>query len=630
MSAHEIKKERMRFHSGLRLGMLIAAYTLISFAALQLAYELRYDFNIPPEEQLVRLRTLVPLAIAHLLALSLFRQFGSSMAYFSIPDLTRIAGAGGFVSLAMLALWWMRGGAGVPPRGVLLSEFVLALVGICLMRLALRILRERLTNAYGSVPRKSRRAVIVGAGDAAAEFVREVRAKPMIGIRPLYILDDDAGLHGRDIHGVPILGAPEEISRLIVDQQVDICVLAGQDLSGRRIQEIFKVMAAHGLHVEIVPSMAELASGRVQVTRIRPVEVEDLLGRKAIDLGNPEIERFIQGRVVMVTGAGGSIGSEICRQIAAYSPHSLLLVEQCEGALFNLESDLIKHGYNYRLIPLVADVLDETRMRNILRTYAPKVIFHAAAHKHVYLMERQPGEAVKNNTYGTRLLAELAAANGVETFVMISTDKAINPTSVMGASKRMAERHLQALQVRVGNTTQFIAVRFGNVLGSSGSVIPIFKKQIAEGGPVTVTHPEVTRFFMTIPEAVGLVLQTAVIGKGGEIYVLDMGQPVKIIDLARQLIEFSGLRSGEDIEIKIIGLRPGEKLYEEVQHATENLLPTQHPRIRLMRNFESDVANTKWSLECQEKVEALAGCVEANKIKLAIKELIPEYNPYID
>jgi FlaA1/EpsC-like NDP-sugar epimerase len=269
------------------------------------------------------------------------------------------------------------------------------------------------------------------------------------------------------------------------------------------------------------------------------------------------------------------------------------------------------------------------RIQGILSRYAPKVLFHAAAHKHVFMMERQPGEAVKNNTTGTRQLAELAIGNGIETFVFISTDKAINPTSAMGASKRLAEMHLQALQMRPANGTRFIAVRFGNVLGSSGSVIPIFKKQIAEGGPITVTHPDVTRYFMTIPEAVGLVLQTAVMGKGGEIYVLDMGKPVKIVDLARQLIELSGLRPDEDIEIRIIGLRPGEKLFEELQHHSELLKPTGHPRIMLLSS-NGTADSFDWAAKCRKEVELRVGELEANQLKLAIKQLVPEYSPHLD
>ncbi|MDP2138541.1 MAG: polysaccharide biosynthesis protein, partial [Candidatus Didemnitutus sp.] len=300
---------------------------------------------------------------------------------------------------------------------------------------------------------------------------------------------------------------------------------------------------------------------------------------------------------------------------------------QAEGSLYTIESELNEGGYKNMIVPHVADVLDAPRMQFIFERYRPQVVFHAAAHKHVFMMERQPGEAVKNNTSGTRLLGEIASAHGVETFVFISTDKAINPTSVMGATKRLAEMYLQHLHARPENRTKFVAVRFGNVLGSSGSVIPIFKRQIAHGGPVTVTHPDVTRYFMTIPEAVGLVLKTGVLGQGGEIFVLDMGQPVKIVDLAKQLIELSGLRPEIDIEIKFIGLRAGEKLFEELQHQSELMRPTEHPRIMLLAR--QDALEVGWSRRCMVRLESRVTELEAEQLKLAIKEFVPEYSPHL-
>jgi FlaA1/EpsC-like NDP-sugar epimerase len=366
----------------------------------------------------------------------------------------------------------------------------------------------------------------------------------------------------------------------------------------------------------------------VQVSKIRPVQVEDLLGREQVDLKNPAVSDLLSGKVVLVTGAGGSIGAELCRQIAGYNPQRLLLVEQAEGSLFTIENELLERGYQHAIVPLVADITDVERMRSILTRYRPEIIFHAAAHKHVYMMERQAGEAVKNNTTGTRQLAELAAELGVAAFALISTDKAINPTSAMGVSKRLAEKHVQALQRRAGNKTVFSAVRFGNVLGSSGSVVPIFKQQIAVGGPVTVTHPDVTRYFMTIPEAVGLVLQATVLAQGGELFVLDMGKPVKIVDLARQLIELSGLRPDEDIEIKFTGLKPGEKLFEELQHGSELLKQTAHPRIQLLASESAPPVD--WIRRCIGEVEEPAGRLEPAELKRRIKALVPEYQPHLD
>lgn len=612
-----------------RISALIALYVAILAGCRYLAYEVRFDFIVPAnfqQERLLSILLSVPIKLGFLL---LFRQFGSMLTYFSVPDLMRIAAAMGAANLATYGLRLGLTPGTLSPRGVVLMDFVLSVTALSLLRLGFRIYRERYSAGAPKESRKIRRIVVLGAGDAGAQFVREALARPNLGLRPVFFLDDDWKKHGHDIHGVPVLGAPEAITRLRKDNPVDSCVLAMPSVPGRRLQEIYKLLSAEGLKVEILPSLAELATGRVQVTKIRPVQVEDLLGRAQVDLRHDNVAELVKDKVVLVTGAGGSIGSELCRQLAAHNPQRLLLVEQAEGSLFTIEMELNERGYRNLIVPLVADILDTPRMQGILSRYAPKVIFHAAAHKHVFMMERQPGEAVKNNTTGTRQLAELAMGNGVETFVFISTDKAINPTSAMGASKRLAEMHLQSLQLRPGNGTRFIAVRFGNVLGSSGSVIPIFKKQIAEGGPVTVTHPEVTRYFMTIPEAVGLVLQTAVMGRGGEIFVLDMGKPVKIIDLARQLIELSGLRPDEDIEIKIVGLRAGEKLYEELQHHSEQLKPTGHARIMLLSCGDT-VAPTDWTGRCRHDVELRVGELEPNQLKLAIKQLVPEYSPHLD
>ncbi|MDD3179522.1 MAG: nucleoside-diphosphate sugar epimerase/dehydratase [Opitutaceae bacterium] len=610
-----------------RAMVLLAAYAFILSACRYISYEVRFDFLVPPEFQNERLLSLALSIPIKLLFLLFFRQFGTLLTYFSVPDLARIAAAMGCASIASYVIRLVGTPGMSPPRGVLLVDFVLSVAALGAMRLGLRIYRERYRNGHKATGKTARRIVILGAGDAGAQLAGEAISKPSLGLRPAFFLDDNRTKHGLLIHGVPVLGQPEDIGRFRNRYPVDGCVLAMPSAPGRRLQEIYRLMSAEGLKVEIVPSLEELATGRVQVSKIRPVDVVDLLGRESVDLNGEEIGTLIRDQVVLVTGAGGSIGSELCRQIAAFNPQRLLMVEQAEGSLFVIESELNQLGYQNTIVPLVADILDLARMRFIFGRYRPQVIFHAAAHKHVYMMERQPAEALKNNTTGTRQLAELAGEQGIETFVMISTDKAINPTSVMGASKRLAEIHLKALHARPGNRTRFIAVRFGNVLGSSGSVIPIFKKQIAEGGPVTVTHPEVTRYFMTIPEAVGLVLQTAVLGKGGEIFVLDMGKPVKIVDLAKQLIELSGLRPGEDIEIKFIGLRPGEKLFEELQHQSELLKPTAHPRILL---FESQAPEAEWVERSIREVDCHIGDLEANQVKLAIRGLVPEYSPHLD
>ena len=354
------------------------------------------------------------------------------------------------------------------------------------------------------------------------------------------------------------------------------------------------------------------------------MEIQDLLGRKPVEIETKNIREIMANRRIMVTGAGGSIGSELCRQIAAFDPERLLLVEQSEVQLFGIEQELISLGFGGSIIPLIADIIDEPQMRAILLKHQPTIVFHAAAHKHVPMMERQPGEAIKNNFIGTARLAELALAHGMEKFVLISTDKAVNPTSVMGATKRLAEIYLQALFAKHPQATQFISVRFGNVLGSSGSVVPTFTRQITAGGPVTVTHPDMIRYFMTIPEAVGLVLQSCVQGQGGEIFVLDMGQPVKIVELARQMIELSGLKPEVDIEIKFVGVRPGEKLFEELRCKGEAFRPTRHPRIMRFVTVSDDWRKTNAVLQTLASELHRA---EPDRLKQLIQQNLAEYTP---
>ena len=614
-------------HQAVRAITLVVLYSILLGTCQYVAYGLRFDFTVPPEYQREKILSFLISWPVNLGCLLCFRQFRSLLSYFSLPDLLRISGALLVANVAVYGLRYILAPNFLTPRGVVLINLVLGICVLSTMRLGLRMYRERVTPGKNLAGRPLQKIAIVGAGDAGATLAKEFLSSPSRGFRPVMFLDDDRSKHGHQIHGVPVVGPPEAVAELKEAGGLTKVVIAMPSASAKRIREIVMQMTQLGLKVETLPSMEELASGRVRVSRIRPVEVQDLLGRDPVNLDSDAIRSLITGKVAMVTGAGGSIGSELCRQIAALNPKRLLMLEQAEGSLFNIEQELNEAGYGAIAVPLIADVLDERRIRFILERYTPDVIFHAAAHKHVGLMERQPGEAVKNNTTGTRQLAELASAQGIATFVLVSTDKAINPTSVMGATKRLAEMHVQIIHHRPQNQTRFITVRFGNVLGSSGSVIPIFKQQIAAGGPVTVTHPDVTRYFMTIPEAVGLILQTAVLGRGGEIFVLDMGNPVKIVDLARNLIELSGLRPDDDIEIKFIGLRPGEKLYEELQHHTEQLQPTTHPRVL---RFASPPFSEQWRQTCMCEIEERSGELEPNQLKQLMKKLVPEYRPFLD
>ncbi|MCW5550400.1 MAG: polysaccharide biosynthesis protein, partial [Opitutaceae bacterium] len=505
-----------------RVGTLAAGYAFVLIASLYLAYELRFDFAVPANFEPGRMAALFVVVGLKLVGLLWLRQLDTMVTYFSVPDLLRIVAAAGGTLLLLLVLWPLANNVLLVPRGVLAIDFVLSVAGLCMLRLGARLYRERVTLARRVGAQAQANLAIVGAGDAGAALARDFIATPARGFRPVVFFDDDPAKHGKLIHGVPVAGPPESIADVRARVDIKKVVIAMPSAPAKRVREIVGRMAEHGYTVETLPSVEELASGRVKANRIRPVQIEDLLGRESVNLDSAAIRQLVEGQVVLVTGAGGSIGSELCRQIAAHNPLRLLMVERAEGALFLAERSLAALGLATNAIPLVANILNRTRMGQIFTRYQPEIIFHAAAHKHVFMMERQPAEAVHNNALGTRQLGELALAHGVKTFVLISTDKAINPTSVMGASKRLAELELQRLAARPGADTRFVAVRFGNVLGSSGSVIPIFREQIERGGPVTVTHPEVTRYFMTIPEAVGLVLQSAVQGRGGDILVLDM------------------------------------------------------------------------------------------------------------
>jgi FlaA1/EpsC-like NDP-sugar epimerase len=613
--------------------MVALVYTSLLSMALWGAWEVRFDFQVAPDQTHVRLLTLLPYVLLKVALLVVFRQFSSMLTYFGLPDLLRVTWS--MVIAAALGFgWWLLCRQEpdliyILPRGVLMTDLVLSLGIVCGFRLALRIYRERVTLHRTMGPHKSRRRIaIVGAGDVGASLASECINRPARGLLPVVFLDDDEDKRGGLVHGIPVGGRIDEVELLRERFEFEHVIIAMPTAPEKRMREVIKLMTDKGLGVEIVPSVDDLLSGRAKVTRIRAVEVEDLLGRDPVALDTAGITHMVRDKVVLVTGAGGSIGSELCRQIADCNPSRLILVEQSEPALFVIEQELIARGMGAIIQPVVADVLDRPRIVQILARYKPVHIFHAAAHKHVYLMERQPAEALKNNALGTLLLAEEAVAHGVETFLAISTDKAINPTSVMGASKRLAELMLQGLHVSgQAGKTRLMAVRFGNVLGSSGSVVPIFKQQIAAGGPVTVTHPDVTRYFMTIPEAVGLVLQTALLGAGGEIFVLDMGSPVKIADLARQMIQLSGFVPDSDIEIKFVGLKPGEKLYEELQHSTETHKPTTHPRIQ---RFVAEGVNPEVVRREMLKIQSQLNSMDVNEVKLAVQKLLPEYTPYLD
>ncbi|HVW20893.1 MAG TPA: nucleoside-diphosphate sugar epimerase/dehydratase [Opitutaceae bacterium] len=611
-------------HGTMRFAIVLGIYALVLLGSLWMGYELRFDFE-PTGEYLVHFTFIACwLIAAKLLLLWFFGQFESLLTYFGFNDAKKIFLACFLGAVLALLIWAKEGIAFAPPRAVILTDLLLSFVGLCSVRTSFRLARQGyfFNHRTEGQPRK---VAIIGAGDVGSSLVRDMQHRPGLRRKALVFFDDDAAKWGTTIHGVPVVGPPERLADTAANLALDEIIIAMPSAPIRRIREVVYLLGRATLPFTIVPSYEQLLSGKVSVSQVRPVEIEDLLGRQSIDLNTESIRELVEDRVVMITGAGGSIGSELCRQLAGYSPRRLLLVERCEGQLFQIEQQLLGGGLGAEILPLVADFCDEGRMRAIFSRFAPSIVFHAGAHKHVPLMEQQSGEAVRNNALGTRLLARIADEARADRFVLISTDKAIRPTNVMGASKRLAELYIQAFQ-QTAHHTRFIAVRFGNVLGSSGSVIPTFKQQIAAGGPVTVTHPEVSRYFMTVREAAGLVLQSATQGQGGEIFVLNMGKSMRITDLARQLIELSGLRPDVDIEIRFTGLRPGEKLHEELIHESEDMLATSHPHIMSFVGQPMPFLSIEHAfLGLQERLPSL----EADRIKLEIQKIVPEYTPYL-
>ncbi len=613
-----------RYSPMVRVWLLLVVYAVELSATLWLAYELRFDFVVGEASQRERLVVMLWFVPMQLAVLALFQQLNPLLGYFSTPDLARMFHALLLSALLAGGVWYFGGEGVAPPRGVIMGNFIFALVALAGVRLALRAIWESGPSATVPAARKSKRVAIIGAGDTGASLAHDLGLKPSLGLEPVAFFEDDERLWHSRLHGVRVLGAPEQIIREREALHIDEAIIAMPSAPAHRVGEILRLLRESEIPCRTVPSLHQLALGQVSVSQLRNVEIQDLLGRDHVVLETEGIRGILREKVVMVTGAGGSIGSELCRQIASYMPSQLLMVERSEPSLFQIEQELVAGGHGHRIVPVIGDVLDGGRMEQVFGRYRPEVVFHAAAHKHVPMMESQPGEALKNNALGTMRLADLSRRHGVGRFTLISTDKAINPTSVMGATKRLAEMYVQALSAEEAGGTKFMAVRFGNVLGSSGSVIPIFKQQIANGGPVKVTHPDMTRYFMTIPEAVMLVLQSAKQGEGGDILVLDMGKPVRIMDLARQMIELSGLTPDEDIRIEITGVRPGEKLFEEITHVGESFVPTTHPKIHRFVAPPEDPAQMRGFLV---EIGRVIDDMTADDVRTTLAKLVPGYVP---
>ena len=631
--------------------LLIADAILVPMAAV-LAFALRLDSG--------QLQTYVNTMLIYALAAPLIQIpifnalgiYGRFWRYASIDEFLLLAWAAligglaqGTLFLGIQALFPDLLNPSVP-RSIPLIAILLTLTFIAGPRLALRLWSQnnrRSTNA-ATVPPVVQRVLIAGAGEAGALILRELRANPQTGLIPVGFVDDDPRKQGMLIQRVRVFGGREAIPALVRDQQIDQVIIAMPAAPGSAVRGIVDICDQAGVRARIIPGMYELLSGAASINQLRDVQIEDLLRREPVHTDTAQIAALIRGRRILVTGAGGSIGSELCRQIVRCEPAELIILGHGENSIFDIHNELLRSrgaeeqgsgGDTLRITPVIADIRDADRLAAVFTAHRPEIVFHAAAHKHVPLMEDNVEDAVTNNVLGTRRLVEASIAAGVDHFVLVSTDKAVNPSSVMGATKRVAELIVQEAAQRTGRA--FVAVRFGNVLGSRGSVVPFFQRQIAAGGPVTVTHPDVKRYFMTIPEAVQLLLQAAALGCGGEIFVLDMGDPVRIVDLARDLIRLTGLEPDRDIEIRYTGLRPGEKLFEELFGADEAYGRTQHEKIFVYRNGNSAAAAeahlghrqaARKASELADQLDALIFAAQrgdATEVRCLLNELAPEY-----
>jgi len=603
--------------NGINYRALLAFGHDVAAAAVSwcLAYLLRFNLDVPPVYLGGMWHSLVWVVPVQAIVFWRFGLYRGIWRYASLPDLKRILAAVAVAALAGPMILFMLQILPFPPRSVLVLDPIFLVMLMGGSRFAYRIWKEH--RLYGALDEHCKPVLVLGAGDAAAGLVRELsRCQEW---RVVGLLDDNKGKHGRLVHGVRVLGRVDDLPAWAEKLGVSHAIIAMPAASHEARRRAVETCGRAQVNVQTVPSFDDLMSGKVTVSQIRRVEVDDLLGRDPVILDNAGLYAFLRGRVVMVTGAGGSIGSELGRQIARFQPKQIVLLELNEFALYNMEQEFKEHFPDVQIVCAIGDVKNAARIEQILREYSPSVIFHAAAYKHVPLMENENAwEAVQNNVLGTYVLARAAIACGVEKFILISTDKAVNPANVMGASKCLAEMLCQGLQRREG--TRFVMVRFGNVLGSTGSVIPKFQKQIAKGGPITVTHPNVIRYFMSIQEAAQLVLQAGLMGKGGDIFVMDMGEPVRIKDLACDMIRLSGF-SEDEIRIVYTGLRPGEKLFEELVGNDEDTLPTTHPKLRIVRSRRLDDEWIEGVLSWLNQGTVLSD----EEVRNDLKALLPEF-----
>lgn len=634
----------MGIKAGFRLSRTLIIISVLDIvlviAAFLAAYLLRFDFQWSHVTKTFPVKALPFILAVKVVCFHWFDLYRGMWRFTSVRDLVNVIKASTVASLvlvtAILLLFRFVGF----PRSVFVIDWGLTIFAIAGLRLAVRFyfeltggmhddaprisLKALVDNLLGKRRRNRKRLLIIGAGSCGEIICREIRANPKLNYRIVGFLDDNPSKRGAKIHGLPVLGTVEEIEAVTEKLAVDEILIAIPSAKGSDMRRIVAACKLTGVPFKTVPGYGELIDGHVSVRAVRDVAYRDLLGRKVVKLDGRLISGDITGGTVMVTGAAGSIGSELCRQICRFKPRQLVLYERAESPLYELELELRKRCEGVAIKAVLGDILDQGLLAETMGLFKPSMIFHAAAYKHVPMLELQPWQAVTNNILGTRNVVEAAARHGVKRFVFVSTDKAVRPANVMGASKRVAEMLVQCHSLSTEHVTRFMIVRFGNVVGSVGSVVPLFKRQIEEGGPVTVTHPEVTRFFMTIPEASQLIMQAGAMGQGGEIFILDMGTPIKIADMARDLIRLSGFEPDVDIPIRFVGLRPGEKLYEELITKGEGIVPTHHEKILVLKGTVCDLGLLNGDID---RLVALADEQDGEGIKRMLKRIVPEYTP---
>lgn len=604
---------------------LFIALPICAALAFWISYQLRFDFDVPLEWARQCFFLLPYVSIMKLVVFLVMREHQASWRYVGMTEVMHLAA---FSAICAAALFAVRplGPMFTIPRGVIVIDSMMTLILSGGLLIGARFAREHLAGIVtnGRAIRK-KNVIIIGAGDAGELILRDMKRSARSPYNPTALFDDDRSKHGLTIHGIRVEGAVDAVRSYAHTTPVDVAVVAIPSANRDQMNRIYTALSTLHIPIKTLPPLFESLEAPGTVNALRDVNITDLLGREEITIDTDQLDDMIRGRVVLVTGAGGSIGSELCRQVAKHGPRALIMVDRSENSLFEIDRQLADRGSAPDapvLIPLLLDVRDETSVRRYMSEHRPSLVFHAAAHKHVTMQESHACECFVNNVGGLRNMARVSIETGVDRFVLVSTDKAVNPTSVMGATKRVCEMYCQALSD--SSSTEFIAVRFGNVLASAGSVVPIFLKQIAAGGPVTVTHPLVARYFMTIPEAVALVLQAAAQGSEGRIMMLDMGTPIKIVDLARQLIALSG-KSSDTVQIRFTGLRPGEKLFEELCGDTESAAPTAHPKIRML--IQSTDAHATLACRIDAAVEKTRHGLSDESVIAVLQHLVPEYCP---